>query len=58
MNEELVTSENSAVRRHLVLVSVLLLLIIGPIFGPATEFLGERFGLETAIMLIFIAPGA
>jgi len=55
MDEGLATSKNSAVRRHLVLVSVLLLLIIGPIFGPVTQFLGERFSLETAIMLMLFS---
>ena len=44
--------ERSVIQRHLAIVAVLLLLLIGPIFGPIPEFLGERFGIETAVILM------
>jgi membrane protease YdiL (CAAX protease family) len=44
--------ERSAIPRHLIIVAVLLLLLIGPIFGPIPNFLGERFGIETAVMIM------
>jgi membrane protease YdiL (CAAX protease family) len=46
--------ERSIIRRHLATVAVLLLLLIGPIFGPVPRFLGERFGIETAVMIMLI----
>jgi membrane protease YdiL (CAAX protease family) len=48
-------NEGSVVQRHLVVVAVLLLLLIGPIFGPLPRFLGERFGIETAVVLMLFA---
>lgn len=44
--------ERSVIQRHLAIVAVLLLLLIGPIFGPIPNFLGERFGIETAVMIM------
>jgi membrane protease YdiL (CAAX protease family) len=44
--------ERSVIQRHLAIVAVLLLLLIGPIFGPLPRFLGERFGIETAVMVM------
>ena len=49
------TSERGVVQRHLAIVSALLLLLIGPIFGPLPAFLGERFGIETAVVLMLFA---
>ena len=46
--------ERSVIQRHLAIVAVLLLLLIGPIFGPVPNFLGERFGIETAVIIIAI----
>lgn len=46
--------EGSVVQRHLVIVAVLLLLLIGPIFGPIPDFLGERFGIQTAVIIMLI----
>jgi len=42
----------SSIQRHLVIVAVLLLLLIGPIFGPLPDFLGEQFGIETAVIIM------
>jgi hypothetical protein len=42
--------ERTVIQRHLAIVAVLLLLLIGPIFGPLPNFLGERFGIETAVL--------
>lgn len=50
--EVLEVQERSVVQRHLAIVGVLLLLLIGPIFGPIPNFLGERFGIETAVMIM------
>lgn len=47
--------ERSVIQRHLAIVAVLLLLLIGPIFGPLPGFLGERFGIETAVILMLFA---
>ena len=44
--------ERSVIQRHLAIVAVLLLLLIGPIFGPVPKFLGERFGIETAVIIM------
>lgn len=44
--------ERSVIQRHLAIVAVLLLLLIGPIFGPIPNFLGERFGIETAVIIM------
>ena len=55
MNEEAVKSEKRVVQRHLAIVSILLLLLIGPLFGPVTEFLGDRFGIETGVILMLIS---
>ncbi len=44
----------SVVRRHLAIVAVLLLLLIGPIFGPLPNFLAAQFGIETAVILMLI----
>lgn len=44
--------EKGVIQRHLLIVAGLLLLLIGPIFGPIPKFLGERFGIETAVMLM------
>lgn len=47
--------EGSVIQRHLAVVAVLLLLLIGPIFGPLPRFLRERFGIETAVVLMLFA---
>ena len=44
--------EGRVIQRHLAIVAVLLLLLIGPIFGPVPNFLRERFGIETAVILM------
>ncbi len=44
--------DRSAIRSHLAIVAVLLLLLIGPIFGPLPNFLGEQFGIETAVIIM------
>jgi membrane protease YdiL (CAAX protease family) len=44
--------ERSVIQRHLAIVAVLLLLLIGPIFGPIPGFLGGRFGIETAVIIM------
>jgi membrane protease YdiL (CAAX protease family) len=46
--------ERSVVQRHLAIVALLLLLLIGPIFGPVPDFLGKRFGIETAVIIMLI----
>jgi membrane protease YdiL (CAAX protease family) len=45
----------SIIQRHLAIVAVLLLLLIGPIFGPLPSFLSERFGIETAVVVMLFA---
>jgi membrane protease YdiL (CAAX protease family) len=49
------STETSAIQRHLASVAALLLLLIGPIFGPVPAFLGERFGIGTAVVLMLFA---
>jgi membrane protease YdiL (CAAX protease family) len=44
--------ERSVIQRHLAIVVVLLLVLIGPIFGPIPRFLGEQFGIETAVIIM------
>lgn len=46
--------ESSVMYRHLAIVAALLLLLIGPIFGPLPQFLGERFEIETAVIIMLI----
>lgn len=46
--------ERSVIQRHLVIVVGLLLLLIGPIFGPLPGFLSERFGIETAVIIMLL----
>ena len=46
--------ERSVIQRHLAIVAVLLLLLIGPIFGPVPNFLSERFGIETAVVIMLL----
>ena len=46
--------ERSVIQRHLAIVAVLLLLLIGPIFGPVPNFLAERFGIETAVIIMLL----
>jgi membrane protease YdiL (CAAX protease family) len=45
-------NERSVIQRNLVIVAVLLLLLIGPIFGPIPKFLGEQFGIQTAVIIM------
>jgi membrane protease YdiL (CAAX protease family) len=47
-------SETNGIKRNLSVVAVLLILLIGPIFGPIPRFLREQFGLETAVILMLI----
>lgn len=54
MNIESTSSVASGVRRQLLVVSALLLLLIGPLFGPVTQMLGNRFELETAVFILLI----
>ena len=55
MNLDFAASERSGIQRHLAVIAVLLLLLIGPIFGPIPEFLGDQLGLETAVILMLIS---
>lgn len=55
MDEVIEVRERNVTQRNLVIVAVLLLLLIGPIFGPLPRFLGERFGIEIAVILMLIA---
>ena len=55
METGLIDTERGVIQRHLGLVSILLLLLIGPLFGPVTTFLGDRFGIETAVILLLLA---
>lgn len=55
MNAELPNVEKRSMQRHLAIVAVLLLLLIGPIFGPITQFLGDQFDIETAVFIMLIA---
>lgn len=55
MNAEDLSVEKRVLRNHIGLVSILLLLLIGPLFGPVTTFLGDRFNLETAVILLLIS---
>jgi len=54
MHVESAVSERSGIKGHLFIVTVLLMLLIGPIFGPLPAFLGERFGLQTAVISLLI----
>ena len=52
MEAAMEVKERSVIQRHLAVVAVLLLLLIGPNFGPIPNFLGERFGIETAVIIM------
>lgn len=52
--EVMEVSERSVIQRHLGIVAVLLVLLIGPIFGPVPDFLAGRFGLETAVLIMLL----
>ncbi|MDX1414686.1 MAG: type II CAAX endopeptidase family protein [Candidatus Promineifilaceae bacterium] len=54
MNSELHEAEKLDLRRHLVIVTALLILLIGPLFGPVTELLGDRLTIEMAVVLVLI----
>lgn len=54
MSIESTRSVESGVRRQLVIVSALLLLLIGPLFGPIAQVLGNRFEIESAVLLLLV----
>ncbi len=55
MNIELQETEKKDLRQHLVIVTALLLLLIGPLFGPITTFLGDQFEIETAVFFLLLS---
>lgn len=46
------SAQRRVIQRQLAIVAVLLLLLIGPIFGPIPNFLEERFGINTAVLIM------
>lgn len=55
MSTENFDASKSTIRNHIGLISLLLLLLIGPLFGPVTTILGDRFDVETAVTVLLIA---
>ena len=55
MNRESSASARSGAKGHVFIVAGLLVLLIGPIFGPVPDFLRTRFGIETSVIMMLIA---
>jgi len=48
-------AENSGIKGHLAIVAALLILLVGPNFGPLPHYLNARFGLQTAVILMLLS---
>ncbi len=55
MSIENLQASKQIIRTHVGLVSLMLLLLIGPLFGPMTTILGDRFSIETAVTWLLIS---
>lgn len=55
MNVESTGLVEGGLRRQLVIVSALLLLLIGPLFGPVAQLLGNRFEIEGAVLTLLLS---
>lgn len=54
MTMETVSGTKAHVWRQIGLISLLLLLLVGPLFGPVPSLLAERMAMETAVILLLL----
>lgn len=55
MNAPSPAAEKSGSAAHLAIVAALLILLVGPNFGPLPHFLNAQFGLQTAVLLMLLS---